>query len=125
MQLARETANKLERQTAQIEGFYTGLEDMSSSLDRSKEIISRMARHIASDKYARNLFVLFFALSLHINYTWHALIFSYKCMNLSVDTDFYHHLRVMWIFAFLVVAAIIIIIVWKTKYNKNANVNVP
>jgi len=49
--IGRETAVKLESQTAQLENVYDNLESMESAVKRSKKIITRMARKVTTDKY--------------------------------------------------------------------------
>jgi len=55
------TVAKLEAQTEQMEGVYNELENIETSLARSRKIISRIARKVATDKYIWVVVFLVFA----------------------------------------------------------------
>jgi len=80
--LGRDTAAKLQNQTDQIVRIHDNLEAIDDALERSKRIMTRMARRVATD----------------------------KCM---------------WILALLVIAAIIAIVVYKTKNKDDSDALVP
>jgi len=51
LEVGKETAAKVERQTEQIAGILEGLDKIEDSLDRSKIILSRIGRRVMTDKY--------------------------------------------------------------------------
>jgi len=58
--VGKETANKLDQQTQQMANMIDNLDDIGSTLDRSKKIIRDIARRVATDKYMWVLIVLVF-----------------------------------------------------------------
>jgi len=51
LEVGKETAAKVERQTEQIAGILEGLDKIEDSLDRSRIILARIGRRVLTDKY--------------------------------------------------------------------------